>query len=468
MAVVNNFVATDNTERTYSASTAWTATNTTDGTGKIAGSNLAANTKYLIVARAAFNGDSASRLFGFRVDCADDSNIATRSEMQYEPGYGSTAAYKQAWGFVGTFTTDSSPGDVQLQYQTPTNGYDVRCDQTVLWLLDLDDLGSDNYEISEAHTTSSEYPTTAASLLSIDASANLTASSTYLILGYCLTDFTSTSESFKLYLTTDRTGGDTGTSQAEYQWEGENSGQQIASMFAGVHKTSATPTYDPAIFAEEESASVDAVSESRFLIAIDTGAFDDFGEDFTAASTNFSLTKTTVETLSSYQPDTTADHLVIGAGSVSSDANAVEVTVDGTTILSGDDGCGIIDYADSTDRVSAVIFNRVEISSASAIDVALKAVSLTSATENIKERGVYVLSLEKATAATNECTAALVATAATTGDAIQIHDPSATIAGSASLTDDVTQLQHLQATVAAQGETSDGVVQTNQLSIVPP
>lgn len=135
MAEVNNFYAEQTTASTFSAAAWAEPTNTC----KIAGTSLAASTRYLIIAKAVLSGSNNADDYGCRISTADDTNIGTRSEMRIQPTY-TTSGEGKGFMFVGSFTTDSTPADVAFQVYSwdGTAGY---IDQMSLLLIDLSDVG---------------------------------------------------------------------------------------------------------------------------------------------------------------------------------------------------------------------------------------------------------------------------------------------------------------------------------------
>jgi hypothetical protein len=461
MASLTVIKAVDTTERTHTGDTNWTATNDTAGEGKIAGSSLTASTTYVVAAFASYGNSSTTTPAEFRLHADDDSNVETRSLNVREFG---DEDDEHHWGWVGEITTDSSPGDIRTEFRVQNTGHTVRADNVVIMAIEKADLTCH----SEVRTTtSSEYDTTSTSLLAIDASADLAASSTYLVFACNLTDTPGTTYSHEVKLRCDNAGDDVALSDfAPHLMEGEDAAQQFCEAMAGVHKTSSSRTLDPAIWVRELNAAHDAVSLYSYIIAIDTGDFEDFDFVYTSGSEAFSTLETT-DTISSYTPTTNGDHLVVGSGGFTSWSNAADVTVGGTSIITGAINVGQIDYADSSDIGGFVLTNVVDITGSNDIDLDVQ--TMNAQTDAITRRFLAVLSLElTAGPVTNDLVASVVATGATTGDAIQINDPTATIAGTVTVTDAMSQSHELGAVVAAVGETSDGVIQTNSLSIVPP
>ncbi len=135
--------------------TAWL----TDSSSQILGSSLAANTKYLIVARCVMSGNNASSVVGCRIQTADDATIETKSAFHYEVEQTSIDA-GASYLFVHSYITDSSPADIRFQANEDGSGT-CRIDQLSLFLLDLDAvsapnlLGTHHFDASDAGPTDS-------------------------------------------------------------------------------------------------------------------------------------------------------------------------------------------------------------------------------------------------------------------------------------------------------------------------
>ncbi len=148
MAELTNFYDEENTRGLLAS---LTFTNTMDSgadPAKILGSALSANTKYLIVARALLGSNSVTVRQQIRVATDDDSAIASKSEAVIE--FEQTGAEEDlSYLFVHSYTTDASPADIEFQIAEGSGTSDVEIDQSSLWLLDLDAIGTEGTDYFE-------------------------------------------------------------------------------------------------------------------------------------------------------------------------------------------------------------------------------------------------------------------------------------------------------------------------------
>ena len=122
---------------------------------QILGSALAANTKYLIAARALWGVDSATNKGNVRVK-TDDSTIQVQSLAVVEFEQTSSDEYF-SYFFAQSFITDSSPGNVEIQASVNASST-LSIDQSSLFLLDLDAFNLINlyrFDASDAGPTDS-------------------------------------------------------------------------------------------------------------------------------------------------------------------------------------------------------------------------------------------------------------------------------------------------------------------------
>ncbi len=135
MAELTHFYADDNNISSTTGNTFVTKESVT---------GLAANTKYLIVARALLFSSSTTATCEMRISTADDSTIASKSTAIVEMEQ-ATAGDGLPYLFVHSFTTNASPADVLLEIRnTSSTGPTVSADQMTLFLLDLDAISAVN------------------------------------------------------------------------------------------------------------------------------------------------------------------------------------------------------------------------------------------------------------------------------------------------------------------------------------
>lgn len=139
MAELTHFYDEENTLGSRTAQTWSNIVTVGSNPAEILGSALTANTKYLIIARALVGGNNVSQVAGFRVDTADDSTIATKSEMVLEPQQTADTELV-SYMFVHSYITDTSPANIHFQIFGAGSGAQAKIDQSSLCLLDLDAL----------------------------------------------------------------------------------------------------------------------------------------------------------------------------------------------------------------------------------------------------------------------------------------------------------------------------------------
>ena len=143
MAELTHFYNEENAEGSRTGSVAFTNLMASGSNpAQILGSALTANTKYLIVARCVYGSSADNVVTGCRVQTDDDLTIETRSESAVEFQQ-TAAADKLSYFFVHSYTTDSSPADIEFQIESST-GNTTRIDQSSLFLLDLDAISAPN------------------------------------------------------------------------------------------------------------------------------------------------------------------------------------------------------------------------------------------------------------------------------------------------------------------------------------
>ena len=130
MAELTHFYDDDNTVGT-----------TTSSTGAVLGARiasgvLAADTKYLIVARALFGVDDAGDKGYCRIGTDDDTSILSKSEAIVEFDQIGSGEYI-SYPYVHSFITDASPSAVVFNCKVD-GGSTLSLDQSSMFLLDLD------------------------------------------------------------------------------------------------------------------------------------------------------------------------------------------------------------------------------------------------------------------------------------------------------------------------------------------
>lgn len=352
MAEYNHFYAEGNTQQTTTSAT-FVKVDATNG--QIDGTALAANTKYLIVARAIIGGSSPSDVMEFRVNTADDTDIESKSASLYE--YNFTGAVQGiTYFFVHSFTTDATPADVYLEYQI-VGGSTARCDQYSLLLIDLDDFGiegTDYFEdINAATGTTIAATPTHTHLAEI---SGLTSGDRYLVLGYAKIGIGIISEYFDVQA---RQG--TTTILNWDREEGEDTREERVSGMVAIKSAGETNIWIGA-FAETVSTHTD---EGSYLIAFHEDKFEDLIDDFVSASVTANA-ETTLATVTSYTPTVNGNHALFGSASkgvVGTGQQALWIE-DGTTEIRTGDSSPVHDggwSAGTEDNEQKITLSRISI-----------------------------------------------------------------------------------------------------------
>ncbi len=394
MAEVNNFYV----EQTSLQATVDTAFINVSGT-TILGSSLAPNTKYLIIAKALFGGDNASGDFLLRIRTADDTTIESKSEAMLEPTFTANDEL-EPYFFVHSYSTDGTPNDIRFQLRTNSAIRTARVDQLSLLLIDLDDLGSDNYfeDINADDSVELDDAPTFTTLANLSA-ADLGIIEEWLLLGYARIEMGSTGRNFDVRLMA----ANDGSSQVEMNYhsaEGEDTGNLRVVGVAGRHKA-VTSNVAAAIQALEEAANGNHLNRGGYLIALKTSAFADFEFAFNSGDISVSTTETTLATITDYTPSTATNHLIVGrcnlndTGGNSRIATYVENGA-GTNLMAGDDVAFQTQNWDDTDLEMACSSMRESLP-ASQDTFDLQGILDTGETSrNFEYRWLLMLNLEKA------------------------------------------------------------------------
>ena len=419
MVAVNHFYAEELDDQTKADSGFATVIS-------IAGASLVATTKYLIVARAHFGGSNNNEVFEIRVSTADDATIASKSSRLTEPTVTATNRLKPYF-FVHSFTTDSSPADVLLEMQAPDT-FTARADQLNLFLLDLTDLGASNYFETISADDSGEYPTTQATEFSI-AGSNL-GTDEWLILAYQRTGIGSSTRNYRVEA---HAAADTSTSavRSKDEMEGQDVTELDMSGFALRHKASSgTPDFE--IQTWEEHVAANALDRGGYAIALKTSAFADFQAEYTAASTLLDATERTMQTITSYSPVTTADHLLFGSWDMpdtdETPRHSIHIEDDDVEMRVGDIGQNPVFTNEGTATPIHYIFHLDNILSSDTSTYTLRGSSANASSANVEHRWLIMLSLELVAGGAGSASPATIARSftvdATTqvGPAVDVQD----------------------------------------------
>ena len=396
MAAVNHFYVEELTVKTNS-STSFTNDADSGSLPTISGGDLLANTTYLIIARGMFGGNDTNDLFKLRVITADDTLIAAKSEIVIEPTHGGTNT-GHPYFFVHEFDTSATPTDVEFEFLTNDGANAVHLDQASLFLMDLDDLGSSNYfsTISaDPGVTTDLYPTSLADEWTI-AGSDL-GTDEFVVFAYQRTQLGTLTHD---YVVEPWGAFDSSTyaRRGKDQQEGENAGELRISGFALRHKAS-SGTPDFAIRTTKSGGNF--YDRGGYGIALLASAFADFpAPGYTAASTTLDGTERTMETIASYSPTTTADHLLFGMYT-QDDVNAgnwcrLHIEDDTVEMRVGDQTSFVTNNYDSASEPQATLFHMDNILSSDTSTYTLRATAAASNTA--KERWLLFLSLELADA----------------------------------------------------------------------
>ena len=393
MAEVNNFYdeVTTLVETTFSIAFI--------GTGcSIAAGTLAANTKYLIIAKALLGGNNANHNYGCRVEADDDSSIASKSEARIEPTFTANDEL-EPFLFVHSFTTDASPGAVTIQMRSHDSSI-LRIDQLSLLLIDLDDLGSANYfeNINVDDSVELDVVPTFTTLANLSA-ADLGTVEEWLLLGYARIKIGSTGQNFEVRLN----GADDASSQSilnAHAAEGEDNNELRVIGVAGRHKA-VTSNVAASITGGEETASANHLNGGGYLIALKASAFADFKFDFTAGDISVTTSETTLATITNYTPSTATNHLIIGrcnlndTGGNSRIATYVENGA-GTNLMAGDDVAFQTQNRDATDLEMAISSMRESLPTSQDTFDLQGILDAGETSRNFENRWLLMLNLEKA------------------------------------------------------------------------
>ncbi len=322
------------------------------------GSDLLANTKYLIRARASINGADTNKTYGIRVRTDDDTSIAAKSEQIREPMSGNVVT-GQPYLFVHEFTTSGTPADVIIEIAAVAGDSNAQADQISLLLDDLDDLGSANY-FSTIHADpgepNEEYPTTQADEFTIAGSSLGT--DEFVVWGYQRTHVSSTNRRHRIEVLSAL---DASSNAVVFtnETEGEDSTDKIVTGFAVRHKAS-SGTPDFAVQTWKSAGQATASNGGGYAIAIKTSAFESGGIvfDYESGTIDITTSDTVVATLAGVNPTTTADHVFYGEWNLI-DRNGPDCTQhiedDGVDHRAGDEETFMRDNSDTLNDVAQTL-----------------------------------------------------------------------------------------------------------------
>jgi hypothetical protein len=302
MAEVNHFYA-ENTTQVDITGTSSSPTTIVS----ISGSSLSALTKYLAIFKCVFGGTNAAD--PIQVAVSNPAGGVTWPTARIEPTY-TTVGEGVSFFYPVSFTTLASPSDVKILGATFGGGANGWADQASILLIDLDDLGADNYvEASVADTDQGEISSTTWGTTDVSIiGSQQTASVEYLVLGHVRHQPGSTGVNYHVRLR-----GHNGTAQQQLTYhsaEGEDTGEY---RVVGVMGRSVGSTLNAiAIQSYEDAANGNWHGFGAYLIAIDVSAFADFDYSFAATGTIVSNAITSLETTGDVTPTTAGNHLVLG------------------------------------------------------------------------------------------------------------------------------------------------------------
>ena len=282
------------------------ATNSTSWTDiasgiRIPSGDLTGSTEYLLLMGMLVNGNSGSQNgFEFRI-AADTTEISGKtingesgSYQRMEPRRTGTG-YGAAYFYMQTYTTPSTPVDINQQFQVQNSSYQSQC--TGAWSLALKLDESDDglhvntdYKYAEDETThsalSSASWTDGASITIGDGSAS------WLVFTYIRPEVNSTSSSIRYRLGGDLSGY-TSTAYAEYEGEDSVEVWQQGAMYV-LSAVAADTAVTLQMQTDSGSAGEFAVGLNR-IAAIRLNAFTQFAADINTTGTEVTPEDTWVE-----------------------------------------------------------------------------------------------------------------------------------------------------------------------------
>ncbi|KKN27930.1 hypothetical protein LCGC14_0859550 [marine sediment metagenome] len=453
MAEINNFYLETNVAFTSTSTTGEVPTN-----GTISGGSLAANTKYLLIARALIGMDGVTNHAVIQVQSADDAILASKSQTRYEMQQTAPNGLK-SWFFAHSFSTDGTPGDVEFGVAV-VGGGTITIDQYTMQLIDLDDLGAGNYVEDINALTGTELSTSAwgTELASI-AGSSLGVTEEWLVVGCARIGIGSVTRAFIARLH----GADDSATASDLnliQEAGEDTAEGRMVGFVGRHKA-VTSNVDLAIDAYEEAADANHTDDGSYLIAIKGSAFADFEHDYTAAAVSVGA-ETTVATVGPYTPSTSGNHLILGRDNRFVGAGLAKLHLEDTTTetRTGDSTPTHNQNWDTArDKEAAHTMQRISISGAKTYN--LRATDST--TRNHEHRWLLVLNFNLAGGAVVEGT--VTDAVGVTDQVASAKTAPATVTDQIGITDQVAVAKSVPVTVTDPVGVTDGVATAKAIKV---
>ncbi len=398
MAAVNHFHIEQLTACTHTGDNNWSRGDD-PFLPQIAAASLTADTNYLIIAQGMLASDDGNKEVAWRISTADDTTIATKSNRQIEPSINIVTNVGYPIFYVGSFKTHvTTPTDIDMELRCATDsGDNVWVDQALLVVIDLDDLGSGNYVETLHSDDSTAYPTTQAVEWTIPGSSLGT--DEWLVLACQGSDMGSATKLHRVEFW----GADDGSVSVELgrdMNEAEDSSEIRPHGFVGRHKASSgTPDFECQIWGVTDNG-VDC--EGGYGIAIKTSAFESGGIsfDFTSAATDIDSTESTVATISSYSPTTTADHIFFASYNVDLMTEAfqyfVHIEDDGAEMRTGDAAMGHRVVFDPAGGARVPVMHLDNILSSNTSTYTARAVTSDATADGAENRWLVIWSMELA------------------------------------------------------------------------
>ncbi len=401
MTAVKGFYDEELTAETHTGDTNWVNQDTETLLLRIDGGDLVGSNKYAIIARGMLTGSDVNRLFGLRVNANETGGlIAAKSEFKIEP-IATAANNGISFRFVHSFTTNSTPGDVDMELKTFFSSATASVDQASLKLVDLTDLGAPNYfetihadpglGITKYETTLTDVFTIAGSSLGTDE---------FLVYAYQRTDVAATNTNYRVEL---HAAFDTSTSSVKGvdENEGEDSNELRMSGFAIRHKASSgTPNVAIKALTRTDAKMFDA---GGYAIAFKTAAWESIVFAYTAGSTLIDTTERTFQNIDTHSPTTTADHYISGslnlADTGSTKKPQIHVEDDATPIRTGDEPMEHHVNYDALANPMVSVDHQTNILFSDSSDYDLRA-KLVADTDNAEHRWLIIWSMELAAGGT--------------------------------------------------------------------
>ncbi len=397
MAAVNGFYAEQLTAAT-TQDTTYTRGDT-DLLPQIAAASLSASTKYLIIAEAMLAGDHGNDFFFWRINTADDTSIAAKSEMVVEPTSATLTDRGLRCRFVHSFTTDSVPADIDMQFKCRDAADVASVDQASLKVVELTDRDFVETISADPGDQTDEYPdVTQAVEWTIPGSSLGT--DEHLVFAYQRTQPRTTNKNYRVEI---HTALDTSTSavRAKDENEGEDSAELRNTGFFGLRHKASSGTPDIEIYTWEEDDAANMFDRGGYGIAFVTSDWESITFAYTAATTVIDSTERTMQSIDAFSPPTTADHLIFGSVNLAS-MNGIfqhlHVEDDGTPIRTGDQPMAHATKYDATATPHVSVFHETNILSSNTSDYDLQGATDDADDDTAEHRWLTIWSMELADA----------------------------------------------------------------------